>query len=311
MKRRRRRAYRPAYRKNSGARRTDAPRPRSRAYAAPAAPAPLSWSLLRVVICGAVFVSLIALKLLMPEKMTAVRGKLDAWLVRDADFASAFSAVGHAVSGEGGALDALEDAYIAVFGGEKGVEEVSGKAEVAAGALDKAGAAAEAGGEAERPANVAARSAEQPQAADELPPRPYPEHTDAAQHVLGFDYAAPLKGTKTSDFGWREDPVTGRETFHYGVDLAADEGTEIDCFADGTVGVVAESVELGKYLTVHHANGVMTLYAHCSRITVPSGAAVKRGEKLAEVGSTGNATGPHLHFEIHDGNTYLDPAYYC
>ncbi len=54
-----------------------------------------------------------------------------------------------------------------------------------------------------------------------------------------------------------------------------------------------------------------TLYAHCSRITAKSGAEVRRGEKLAEVGSTGNATGPHLHFEIQDGETYLDPQYYC
>lgn len=292
---RRRRTRRPAYRRTPAAPKTEAPRRSRCAYGGTASPAPLSLNFLRVVICGAVFVSLIALKLLLPEKMAGVRGRLDAWLVRDADFTSAFSAVGHAVSGEGGALDALEDAYIAVFGGEKRAEEVSSATELPVESPD--------GGDTTK----AAGTPEQPS----IPPRPYPERADAAQHVLGFDYAAPLKGTKTSDFGWREDPATGREAFHYGVDIAADEGAEIDSFADGTVGVVAESVELGKYLTVHHANGVMTLYAHCSRITAASGAPVKRGEKLAEVGSTGNATGPHLHFEIHDGETYLDPAYYC
>ena len=76
------------------------------------------------------------------------------------------------------------------------------------------------------------------------------------------------------------------------------------------MGVVAQSVELGNYLTVHHANGILTLYAHCSRITVHSGDAVRLGDKLAETGSTGNATGPHLHFEVHDGEDCLDPAYY-
>ena len=76
------------------------------------------------------------------------------------------------------------------------------------------------------------------------------------------------------------------------------------------VGVVAESVELGKYLTVHHADGVLTLYAHCSRITASSGSEVMRGDKLAEVGQTGNATGPHLHFEVRDGEDWLDPAQY-
>lgn len=284
---RRRRAYRPARRRAARTTARAAPRSRGRTYAAAAERPVLSRGLLRVVICGAVFVALIALKLVLPGKMARVRDTVGAWLVRDADFTSAFSALGHAVSGESGALDALGDAYIAVFGGEKQTREVSGAAEIAAG-------------EAEQPAAEA----------EALPPRPYPEHADARQHILGFDYAAPLDAVTTSSFGWREDPATGRETFHYGTDLAAEEGAEINCFADGMVGVVAESVELGKYLTVHHENGVMTLYAHCSRITVPSGAAVKRGDKLAEVGSTGNATGPHLHFEIHDGEVYLDPVYY-
>lgn len=295
--RRRRRAYRPARRRtaNTGAGTAAVPRPRSHAHTGDGAP--LSLNTLRVVLCGGIFVVLIALKLAFPGKMTAVRGKLNAWLVRDADFTEAFSAVGHAVSGEDGALEALRSAYVAVFGGEDApAAEVSGSAEVAA----------------EKTPQVPGIEENTPQTADAdtLPPRPYPAHTDAAQHVLGFDFAPPLAGEATSGFGWREDPNTQREAFHYGVDLAADEGTEIDCFADGTVGVVAESVELGKYLTVHHANGVMTLYAHCSRITAASGAPVKRGDKLAEVGSTGNATGPHLHFEIHDGDTYLDPAYY-
>ena len=295
---RRRRAYRPARRRTVRAAAGAEPRARGRTRATAAGPV-LSRNLLNVVVCGAVFVLLIALKLLLPEKMAGVRGAVGAWLVRDADFTSAFSAMGHAVSGEGGALAALEDAYIAVFGGEERAKEVSGAAEVADGGAEKNAAGITDGG--------AGRSAAETEA---LPPRPYPERADAQQHILGFDYAAPLHGVTTSSFGWREDPATEREAFHYGVDLAAEEGSEIACFADGMVGVVAESVELGKYLTVHHENGVMTLYAHCSRITVPSGAAVKRGDKLAEVGSTGNATGPHLHFEIHDGEVYLDPVYY-
>ncbi len=295
--RKKRRAYRPARRRtvNAGAGAAAAPRTRSRVRAEEGMP--LSLNALRVVVCGGVFVVLVALKLAFPGKMTAVRGTLNAWLVRDADFTEAFSAVGHAVSGEDGALNALQSAYAAVFGGEDApAAEVSGSAEVTAEEMPTASSTEE---------KASATDA------DTLPSRPYPAHTDAAQHVLGFDYAPPLTGEVTSGFGWREDPNTGRETFHYGVDLAVPEGTEIDCFADGTVGVVAESVELGKYLTVHHANGVMTLYGHCNRITAVSGEPVRRGDKLAEAGSTGNATGPHLHFEIHDGETYLDPAYYC
>ena len=105
-------------------------------------------------------------------------------------------------------------------------------------------------------------------------------------------------------------PAEGEERFHYGVDLAANEGTEILCFADGTVTVVGESSSYGKYCMVEHAGGYSTLYAHCSRITVSSGAAVKEGQKIAEVGETGVATGPHLHFELQKNGTYLNPIYY-
>ena len=289
MKQRRRRAYRAPRRRAAKA--ANAPKPvpqRTRHYRGGAAAVePISLNLLRVIVCGAVFVSLVGLKLVLPGGLAVVRGTLGEWLVRDADFVSAFSSVGRAVSGEGGVLDSLEDAYVAVFGEEKQeAAEVAGRVEIGSG-------------------EPARETEEQPSET-----RDYPEHAAAEQRVLGFDYAAPLSGMITSGFGWREHPATGREAFHYGVDIAADEGAEIDCFADGTVGVVAESVELGKYLTVHHENGVITLYAHCSRITVSSGAAVRRGDKLAEAGSTGNATGPHLHFEIHDGEEYLNPAYY-
>ena len=225
----------------------------------------------RTILCGAVFVTAIALKLLLPETMAGVRAAVGTWLVRDADFVSAFSAVGRAVSGE---ARALEDAYVAVFGAEE-AQEVASEAEV------------------ELPEEV------------ELP-----GHVTAEEHPLGFAYAAPLDGVVTSAFGWREHPDTKAEAFHYGVDIAADEGADVAAFADGVVGVVAESVELGKYLTVHHADGVLTLYAHCSRITASSGSEVRRGDKLAEVGQTGNATGPHLHFEVRDGEDWLDPAQY-
>ena len=81
-------------------------------------------------------------------------------------------------------------------------------------------------------------------------------------------------------------------------------------FADGTVTAVGESSTYGKYCMVAHEGGFTTLYAHCSRITVSSGAAVKRGQQIAAVGETGMATGPHLHFELHRNGTYLNPVYY-
>ena len=117
-------------------------------------------------------------------------------------------------------------------------------------------------------------------------------------------------GTLTSSFGYREHPVEGEERFHYGVDIGAATGTEIGCFADGTVTAVGESSSYGKYITVSHQGGFSTLYAHCSKILASSGDTVKEGEAIAEVGETGIATGPHLHFELHQGSQYLNPIYY-
>ena len=124
------------------------------------------------------------------------------------------------------------------------------------------------------------------------------------KQVLGFAYAAPVQGTVTDGFGWREN------AFHYGTDIAADAGTVISSFADGTVTAVGDSSQLGNYVTVSHAGAFTTLYAHCSRITASSGQQVALGDPIAEVGETGNATGPHLHFAIQKDTVYLDPAYY-
>ena len=92
--------------------------------------------------------------------------------------------------------------------------------------------------------------------------------------------------------------------------IAADAGTVISSFADGTVTAVGDSSQLGNYVTVSHAGAFTTLYAHCSRITASSGQQVALGDPIAEVGETGNATGPHLHFAIQKDTVYLDPAYY-
>lgn len=254
-------------------------------------------TLLRSVVCGVIFVLLITLKLLLPGNLAGVRGTVGQWLVRDADFTAAFSAVGRAVSGESGAIRALNDAYLAVLGQKGEAQEVSGSVDD----LSAQDAVPEQSAQDTAPEHSAAEST--------LPARELPEQA-AEPHPLSFSYCTPLNGEMTSPFGWREHPVTGADAFHYGVDIAAEDGTAIACFADGTVGAVGESTTLGKYLTVNHADGVSTLYAHCSLITAASGAEVSQGQKIAEVGHSGNATGPHLHFEVHDGEAYLDPAGY-
>lgn len=94
------------------------------------------------------------------------------------------------------------------------------------------------------------------------------------------------------------------------MDIAANSGDDIVSFAAGTVTEVGENSTSGKFLRVEHEDGYATMYAHCGLIYAQEGQNVQAGEKIALVGATGKATGPHLHFELtHDG-VYLNPAFY-
>ena len=125
-----------------------------------------------------------------------------------------------------------------------------------------------------------------------------------------FSFVQPLSARVSSDFGYRLHPIDNETKFHYGMDLAANSGDDIVCFAAGTVMEVGENNTSGKFLRVEHEDGYATMYAHCGQIYVEEGQKVESGEKIALVGATGKATGPHLHFELtHDG-VYLNPAFY-
>lgn len=137
----------------------------------------------------------------------------------------------------------------------------------------------------------------------------FPDTVDDTVHALSFEHALPTEGTLTSGFGSRLSPTTGEPAFHYGLDIAADEGTPIAAFADGMVREVGES-DYGKYLIVDHESGFSTLYAHCSSILAGVGDEVKCGGEIALVGQTGNTTGPHLHFELWKDGMALDPSDY-
>ena len=97
--------------------------------------------------------------------------------------------------------------------------------------------------------------------------------------------------------------------YHYGCDLAADTGTPITAFADGMIVAQGDSDSFGKYVMIDHPDGYRTLYAHCSAICMNCGE-VKKGDVIALVGSTGAATGPHLHFELEKDDVYLNPEFY-
>jgi len=110
-----------------------------------------------------------------------------------------------------------------------------------------------------------------------------------------------------SGFGWRLDPFNGRSTFHDGIDFAAPTGTQITAAAGGVVIAAAYHHEYGNLLEIDHGNNIVTRYAHASRLLTKVGDIVKRGQKVATVGSTGRSTGAHLHFEVLVGGTPQNP----
>jgi murein DD-endopeptidase MepM/ murein hydrolase activator NlpD len=120
--------------------------------------------------------------------------------------------------------------------------------------------------------------------------------------------AQPVPGSHLgSAFGWRIDPFTGRSALHSGLDFQADPGTPILAAAGGVVVVQDYHPAYGNVVEIDHGNGLITRYAHTSATFVKKGDLIKRGQKIAAVGSTGRSTGPHLHFEVLADGTPQDP----
>ena len=269
--------------------------------------------LLQLVVCGSIFALLVAVKLLLPGRAAVFNAKLSDALTRSVDVKEVFSVVGRTFSGgeEAGEL------YQAVFKPEqKEAQQMEIPLPDSVAALGKL--------QQYRLLKIESEPEVQPPMEESLEKQQefatlayvlyskenIPENVSFEQAILNFDYCTPVSGTLSSDFGYREHPTEGVDRFHYGVDLAAEKGTGIQCFADGTVKAVGDSSSYGKYCIVSHGGNYSTLYAHCDRISVSSGDSVTRGQTIAAVGETGIATGPHLHFELHQDGTYLNPVYY-
>lgn len=119
---------------------------------------------------------------------------------------------------------------------------------------------------------------------------------------------SPVNSTNyTSEFGYRLNPITNKVAFHTGLDIAAAQGTKIKAAYSGTVRKTGEDSRSGKYVILSHNDDMETLYCHCSAVLVTQGAVIRQGETIALVGSTGWSTGPHLHFEVKQNGTRLDP----
>ena len=121
-----------------------------------------------------------------------------------------------------------------------------------------------------------------------------------------YSFIVPVTGTVTSPYGEREATEVVSAN-HKGIDIGANEGTAIYASMEGTVKVSSEEGEYGKHIDIVNGD-VLTRYAHCSKLLVKEGDKVKQGDKIAEVGSTGNSTGPHLHFEIRIEDRTINPS---
>lgn len=129
---------------------------------------------------------------------------------------------------------------------------------------------------------------------------------DARYIKKNYSLIKPLEGEITSRFGPRNPEVPTVPKYHTGIDIARVVGTVVISAMEGTVELVSGEGSYGNHVKITNGD-VSTLYAHCSKIYVKEGDYITQGQEIAEVGATGNVTGPHLHFEIRRNNEYVDP----
>ncbi|MDH3325797.1 MAG: M23 family metallopeptidase [Gammaproteobacteria bacterium] len=130
-------------------------------------------------------------------------------------------------------------------------------------------------------------------------------------HDEVYPAGRPIKrGWISSYFGYRTDPFNGRRARHDGIDLAGKQGSEVIAVASGVVTWAGKRYGYGNLVEINHGNGYVTRYGHNDLVEVKIGDAVKKGETIARMGSTGRSTGPHVHFEVHKNGKVVDPMRY-
>lgn len=126
-----------------------------------------------------------------------------------------------------------------------------------------------------------------------------------------FVAGRPIKrGWMSSRYGKRTDPFNGRLAWHAGVDFAGKQGSDVIAVASGVVTWASNRYGYGRLVEINHGNGYKTRYAHGAKILVQLGDVVRKGDIIAEMGSSGRSTGPHVHFEVYKNGRTVDPAAY-
>ena len=282
--------------------------------------------------CLILFLTVFLGKGIFPNQLMQVQEQLRSILMVDTNFQDAFSNLGQSLSQQGTIWEELGNFCVEVFGGTpKESQWDSEYMERELAFLNQRAAPQENAAHYLRREQVPAKwfetqpappppeepaQTEIPAVGTVLIPSnysgiPLPEHYTMDKLSLGgLQTTTPLLGKMTSAYGYRDHPIDKEYKFHNGVDIAGSMGAAVGAFASGTVDYIGKNDIHGLYLQLDHGNGIKSFYAHCSQLCVTKGQSVAMGEKVAEVGSTGVATGPHLHFELKWNGLHLNPADY-
>lgn len=206
-------------------------------------------------------------------------------------------------------INALEEKARSIDGEinkeQKRIAEAKAKAAAEARArqiLKQKEAAAKAAAQAE-----ANKKAEQNTSSQNTSSNSTPSYNDSSYGSGKLLWPVPSSHNITSYYGYRTHPIGGRANFHLGIDIAAPMGTSIHSASSGTVIHAAYTGSYGNLMKVQHDNGLVTYYAHCSSFIASVGQRVSAKQPIARIGSTGNSTGPHLHFEVRSGGAHMNP----
>ena len=302
--------------------------------------------LIQLLVCLVLFLVVFVGNGAFPQRLGEVRSALLDTLTADTDFRAAFSRIGESLAEENTFLGTLGDFCVEVFGPSQPQEEeqeISSEPELTSlmteeraflsgepdsqsrsehyleGAVERTGLRFTAEEKAESTKTESPPEAEEPAVAavgtvllkvdysgEELPEG----YTMDQLSMGGLETVTPVLGYINSGYGYRDHPVNGQYLFHGGVDISGQTGDPIRAFAAGTVEYVGENDSYGLYIQLDHGNGIKSFYAHCKSLCVKKGQTVALGEQIGEVGSSGTATGPHLHLELKCAGLHLDPLYY-
>lgn len=285
---------------------------------------------LQLTICVIIFLVVFIGKGVFPQRLVQVRDQMTRLISMDTDFRMAFSQLGESLAQQDSVLGGLGEFCVEVFGGTSTLPVEQEPQSVYSAFQDSRSGCLECLSNYIQLETIPiVEPATEPEPVTELEQEPavaavgtvlsrasydgpaLPENYTMDYYSLGeLETMTPLIGTLHSTYGYRDHPINGAYQFHGGADIGGQEGESIAAFADGKVDYIGQDDSYGLYLQLDHGSGIKSFYAHCSKLCVSKGQLVAMGEKIAEVGSTGNATGPHLHLELKLNGMHLDPTQY-